>query len=201
MVIKLYDSALSGNCHKVRMMLGFLELPYEKINTEWARGEHLADGYRQVNPRAQLPAIDDNGLIVWDSQAILVYLARQYGDEAWYPRNVVAETRTIQWLMVANEELQAIAQARVICLMKKGDAMLDFYQQKARAGLQVLESRLNSAEWLTDNRPNIADVACFPYTGLAYQGGLELNAYPGICSWIKRIKSLDNYTEMPGLEQ
>ena len=84
-MIKLYDSALSGNCHKVRMMLGFLELPYEKINTEWARGEHLADGYRQVNPRAQLPAIDDNGLIVWDSQAILVYLARQYGDEAWYP--------------------------------------------------------------------------------------------------------------------
>jgi len=198
-MIKLYDSALSGNCHKVRMMLGFLGLAHEKIDMNWARGDHRLDWFRAVNPRAQLPALDDAGTVVWDSQAILVYLARTHGGELWLPLEPMALTRVMQWLMLANEEVRALAWARVVVLMKQPRDKLPELQSTGRAGLAVLEQHLRDHAWLAADRVTIADVACFPYVGLAPQGEVSLAEYPSVSAWISRIKALPNYVPMPGL--
>jgi glutathione S-transferase len=199
-MIKLYDSALSGNCHKVRMMLGFLKLTYEKIDMNWARGDQRRDDYRAINPRAQLPTIDDDGMVVWDSQAILVYLARTYGDESWCPTEPKALTRVMQFMMLANEEISALAWARVTVLMKQPRDRLDELQSKGRAGLAVLEERLKNRSWVALDNVTIADIACFPYVGLAQQGEVSLDEFPSVKSWVSRVKSLTNYTPMPGLD-
>ncbi|MDX2143684.1 MAG: glutathione S-transferase family protein [Rhodospirillaceae bacterium] len=199
-MIKLYDSALSGNCHKVRMMLGFLGLAYEKVDMNWARGDHRLDWFRAVNPRAQLPALDDAGTIVWDSQAILVYLARSHGGDSWLPLEPLALTRVMQWLMLANEEVRALSWARVAVLMKQPRDKLPDLQGAGRAGLAVLERHLQGHAWLAADRVTIADIACFPYVGLAPQGEVSLDPYPAVRAWIARIKALANYVPMPGLE-
>ena len=199
-MIKLYDSALSGNCHKVRMMLGFLNLAYEKIDMNWARGDQRRDDYRAINPRAQLPTIDDDGMIVWDSQAILVYLARTYGNESWCPTEPKALTLVMQFLMLANEEISALAWARVTVLMNQSRDRLNELQSKGRAGLAVLEDRLKNHSWVALDHVTIADIACFPYVGMAEQGEVTLDEFPSVKSWVNRMKSLPNYTAMPGLD-
>lgn len=198
-MIKLYDSALSGNCHKIRMMLGFVGRPYDIVPMNWARGDQRLDSFRAVNPRAQLPALDDDGEVIWDSQAILVYLARKYGDEKWLPLDATSLTRVTQYLMLANEEIAALAWARVAVLMKQPRDRLPELQTRGRAGIAVLEQTLQARAWVALDHPTIADIACFPYVGMAPQGEVALDPYPAVRKWIARIKALPNYVPMPGL--
>ncbi len=200
-MITLYDSALSGNCHKVRMMLGFLGFDYEITPVDWAKGEFDTPAYRAVNPRAQLPALDDDGTVVWDSQAILFYLATRYGQgTGWWPDDPLAQTRVMQWLMLANEEVAALAWARVTVLMKRPRDRLGELQAKGRAGLAVMNAALADTTWLAGGEhPSIGDIACFPYAGMAGQGEVALSEYPHVQRWIADIKALPNYTVMPGL--
>jgi glutathione S-transferase len=199
-MIKLYDSALSGNCHKVRMALGFLGLAHELIPMNWARGDQRSAEFRAVNPRGQLPALDDDGTVVWDSQAILVYLARTYGPSTWLPNDPLALARVTQWLMLANEEIRALAWARVTVLMKRPRDELPKLQEFGTSGLSVLEKRLEKNDWVALDHFTIADIACFPYVGLAPQGEVSLDPFPAVTAWLERIKALDKYVGMPGLE-
>ncbi|NKB44563.1 MAG: glutathione S-transferase [Alphaproteobacteria bacterium] len=200
-MIKLYDSSLSGNCHKVRMMLGFLGLAHDIVPVDWAKGEMKEAWFTDINPRAQLPTLDDNGVVVWDSQAILVYLARHYDESGlWFPDDPMTMTKVMQFLMLGNEEIAALAWARVTVLMKQPRDRLSELQSKGKAGLAVLESALSTADWVAGtDHPTIGDIACFPYAGMAEQGDVALSAYPHVQAWIGRIKALPNYTAMPGL--
>ena len=84
-MITLYDMSLSGNCHKIRLLLSFLALPYQTQAVDLRGGEQRSPAYLQRNPFGQVPVLDDDGLIIRDSQAILVYLAKRYGGEQWWP--------------------------------------------------------------------------------------------------------------------
>ena len=78
-MILLYDYALSGNCYKVRLLLTFLGLKYEKTLIDFYPGfEHRADAFLEINPLGQLPVIRDDSEIIRDAQAILVHLAANY---------------------------------------------------------------------------------------------------------------------------
>ena len=78
-MIKLYNDELSGNCYKLRLFMGLLELPYERVPVNFHPGrEHKSEAFLQINPFGQLPAIDDDGFVLRDAQAILVYLATRY---------------------------------------------------------------------------------------------------------------------------
>jgi glutathione S-transferase len=199
-MIKLYDSALSGNCHKARMALGFLGMTYETVPMNWARGDQRSADFLSINPRGQLPALDDNGTVIWDSQAILVYLARAYGPESWLPNDPLSLARVTQWLMLANEEIRALAWARVTVLMKRSREELANLQDFGRSGLAALDRRLEKNIWVAHDHFTIADIACFPYVGLAPQGEVSLEPYPAVTAWLGRVKLLDRYTGMPGLE-
>lgn len=184
------------------MMLGFVGQPYEVVPVDWAQGEMRQDWYTRINPRAQLPTLDDNGTVVWDSQAILVYLARTYDESGrWFPEDPITQTRVMQWLMLANEEVAALAWARVTVLMKRPRDRLEELQSKGQAGLAVMEGALAETKWLAGgDDPTIGDIACFPYAGMAEQGEVPLSDYPNVQRWIADVKALPGYTPMPGLE-
>ncbi len=198
-MIRLYDSALSGNCHKVRMLLSFLGLQYETVPVNWAAGEHLSASIRALNPRAQLPILSDDGHIVWDSQAILTYLARRYGEERWLPLDAEGLANVVRWMMLANEEIRALAWARVAVRMNRDHDRLPKLQADGRAGLAVLEDRLSVGSWVAGDQFTIADIACFPYVALAPEGGVALDPYSAIRRWIGRIQSQPRFVSMPGL--
>lgn len=96
--IKLYHFPLSGHAHRVQLMLSLLELPVEVVFVDLAKGAHKQADFLAINPFGQVPVIDDNGVILADSNAILVYLAQKYGKGRWLPSDPLGAARVQRWL-------------------------------------------------------------------------------------------------------
>lgn len=196
--MKLYDYEASGNCYKVRLLLSLLGLGYERVPVDLFKGEHKQPSFLRLNPRAQLPVLADGDTVIWDSMAILIYLARRHGDDDWLPVDPVGQARVAQWLAVSqNEILYGLARARAaLCFQRPWN--LDEAQRLGGQALDLLETALQNASYLASAKPSIADIACYPYVALAPEGGLALDAYPAVRHWIRRIQALPGYVPLPG---
>ncbi|MGR9052861.1 MAG: glutathione S-transferase family protein [Gammaproteobacteria bacterium] len=200
-MITLYDMTLSGNCYKVRLLLSLLELPYRTQPVDLAGGEQNGPDYLQLNPFGQVPVLDDDGLIVRDSQAILVYLAKRYGGERWWPDDAFGLAQIAAWLSTAaNEIFHGPARLRV---HRKFGRAIDTAQalQTAEKVLGIIDRRLENRDWLAGDTASIADVAAYPYLALAPEGGIDIAVYRHIVDWFQRIRALPGYVSMPGLWQ
>lgn len=198
-LIKLYDATPSGNAYKARLLLSLLKLEHELAPVDLAAQQSRTPEFMKINPRGQIPVLVDGDVILWDSQAILVYLARRY-DEAWLPDEPAAMGEVMQWMAVAeNECLFGLARARAVKLFGR-PFNLEECQNYGRTGLAVLERQLTNHEWLACARPTIADVACFPYVALCHEGEMSLEDYPHVRAWVARVQTLDGYIGMPGIE-
>lgn len=198
--MKLYDMALSGNCHKIRLFLSLLHIPYEKFAVD-LQDEAKRTAFARINPRAQVPVLDDAGTVIWDSMAILVYLARQYGGETWMPSEAKPLANVMQWLALSeNEILYGLARSRAIKLFKRPWDLTQC-QEMGSLALRILEDRLSGHPWLANDKLSIADIACYPYVALAPEGGLPLEGFPHIRQWCARFQALPGYVNMPGLPE
>ncbi|WP_066122581.1 glutathione S-transferase family protein [Geminocystis sp. NIES-3709] len=201
-MIKLYGHELSGNSYKVKLMLALLNLPYEWIKVDLMVGEHKQPQFLALNPFGQVPLLVDGETILADAQAILVYLARQYGNEQWLPLDALSLAKVIRWLSTtAGEIRQGVESARLYHLFKATNINLDRANQKAEYILTQLNDHLRNREWLELNHPTIADVAVFPYVALASDGKIDLTPYPHVLNWIDRVKSLPNFVGMIGINE
>ena len=194
--LKLYGYPISGNAYKVRLLLAFLNLPYEAINVDLMAGDTLTPEFKQLNPRGQVPVLCDGDVVIWDSMAILVYLARRYGNGEWLPNDAVQEAQVMQWLAVSeNELLYGLARARSTLLLKR-PFNLEQCQREGKAGLDVMEQHLATNAWLVAGQPTIADIACYPYVLLAPVGEVSLEPYPNVRQWLARMAALPNWVAM-----
>lgn len=200
-MIALYDMALSGNCHKVRLMLSLLELPYRTLPVDLRAGEQRSPEHLRRNPFGQVPALDDDGQIVRDSQAILVYLAKRYGGDKWWPEDPYLLAQIAAWLSTAANEISH-GPAKLRLHRKFGSAIdTAAAEQTADKALDIVDRHLQSRNWLVGNAASIADVAVYPYLALAPEGGLDIGAYRNIVAWFGRIRALPGYVSMPGMWQ
>src|SRR5512146_732876 len=198
-IMKLYDLELSGNSYRARLFLSLLGIRYDLVPVNLMKGEHRQPWLLALNPRGQVPTLDDDGTVVWDSMAILVYLARKYGGEKWLPLDAAGMAQVVQWLAVMeNETLYGLAKARLICKLKFPGSLEDA-QALGRKALDVMEQRLAGHAWLALDRVTIADIGCFPYVALAPEGEIPLDAYPNVRAWIARVKALPDFVAMPGI--
>lgn len=198
--MQLYDFELSGNCYKIRLFLSLLGRDYTPIPVELFDGSLQKPGFLRLNPRAQVPVLVDGETTLWDSQAILVYLARRYGAEHWLPLEADALGRVMQWLAVSeNEILFGLARARAAQRFQR-PWNIEEAQGLGRQALSLCNEQLTHHSWLAGGeQPSIADIACYPYIALAPEGGLALEAYGAIGPWCERIRALPGYRTMPGL--
>jgi glutathione S-transferase len=204
--MKLYDYVLSGNCYKIRLLMGFLGVPYETVPVDFYPGRaHRAPDFLDLNPLGQLPVLDDGGLILRDAQAILLYLANRYDQtRKWWPATDPASVgKTAQWLAFADLITATASAARLHDMLG-----YTLNVEEARAGahraFRILEDHLTDREfedcgWLVGGAPTIADISCFPYTALAGDGGIDISIYPAIGRWLHRFASLPKFTDMPGI--
>ncbi|MBI4185836.1 glutathione S-transferase family protein [Candidatus Berkelbacteria bacterium] len=197
--MKLYDLVNSGNCHKVRLLLGFLDLPYEKIPVDTAKGEQRTPEFLAINPMGHVPVLAVDGKYIWESTPIMVYIARNFGRDYWLPLETNALTEITKWLAVALCEVRTgLAKTRSITQGRR-QGNLDETRELGAVALRALESRLKDNDWLALDHPTLADLACYPHVALAPEGGIRLDGYPGVVRWIDRIQNLPGYVGMPGL--
>jgi glutathione S-transferase len=200
MTIKLYDFELSGNCYKVRLLISLLGLEHELVAVNFLAGEHKSPKFLRLNSLGQVPVLTDGDFTLADSQAILVYLGRKYGSEAWLPNDAESLSRIVRWLSISAAEIrQGVATARLFYLLNNKDIDIEAVTKKSAIILQQLEQHLTEREWLELERPTIADIAVFPYIALAGDGKISLKPYPQILAWCDRLKQLPGFISMPGI--
>lgn len=201
-MIKLYGHELSGNSYKVKLMLSLLNLDYQWIKVDLMAGAHKQPEFLALNPFGQVPVLIDGKTVIADAQAILVYLARQYGQEQWLPLEAEPMSRVIRWLSTtAGEVRQGPESARLYHLFKATSINLERATQKSEFILAQLNNHLAERQWLELEHPTIADVAVFPYIALAPDGKIDLVPYPHVLAWIERVKLLPGFVGMINIEQ
>lgn len=199
-MIKAYGFKLSGNSYKVRLLLELLKVDYDWKEMDLANGEHKSPDYLAVNPLGQVPALVDGETKLTDAQSILVYLAKQYGNEQWLPTETLPMIKVINWLFTtAGEVRQGPESARLYHLFGVKNINVERTYQKSEHILTYLNQHLSTRTWLELERPTIADVAVFPYVALSGDGKIDLGAYAHILTWIEQVKQLPGFISMPGL--
>ena len=192
-MIKLYDFVLSGHAHRVRLMLSLLKLEHETIGLDLVNGEHKGEQYKELSPFGLVPVLDDDGFIVRDSNAILVYLASKYGQE-WLPQDPETLARIHEWL--AKEASNAPGSARLVTVFGR-----DLDQQKmieeSHELLAIMDNQLDSHDWLAAPHATIADVSVYSYIYLAPEGGVSLDKYSNVLKWLARVEALPGFLAMP----
>jgi glutathione S-transferase len=160
-------------------------------------GAHKKSPLIEQNPFGEIPILEDGNVVLRDSQAILVYLARKYGGEAWLPTDAVSMARVVEWLMVAENEIaRGPNDAR---LHDKFGFPIDApaAREKAKRIFDVMEAHLAKNAWLALDRPTIADIACMPYVGAFPRGWSVARSVSRIRAWIGHIKA--SPASMPAL--
>lgn len=195
--IKLFRHPLSGHAHRVELFLSLLNLPTELVFVDLAKGAHKSAEFLAMNPFGQVPVIDDNGVVLSDSNAILVYVAKKYDTSGqWLPKEPLAGAQVQRWLSVAAGQIASgPATARLITVF---GASYDAESTIARshALLKVVEQELTSRLFLAGNLPTLADVASYAYIAHAPEGNVSLADYPQVRAWLARIEALPGFVPM-----
>ena len=189
-MIRLYNSQVSGNCYKVRLLLAHLGIPYERVELDVVDRSNRADVLGGKNPALRVPTIElDDGRTLGESGAITWYFAD--GTE-YVPTDSFERAQVLQWLFFEQYDHEPfIAVARFWALFDKApseEALADRQAGGYRA-LDKMETHLASRDFLVGGRYSIADIGLFAYTHVADEGGLDLARYPAVRAWIDRVRA------------
>src|SRR5262245_14535665 len=161
--MKLYYHPLSGHAHRARLFLSLIGAPHELVEVDLMAGAHKAPAFLKLNRFGQVPVLDDNGTVVSDSNAILVYVAKKLGRTDWLPEAPQAAAAVQRWLSVAAGQIAfGPAAARLVTLFGAKFNAEDVIG-RAHAVLKVIDEELAGRTWIAAGNPTIADVALYSY--------------------------------------
>jgi glutathione S-transferase len=190
--MRLYDYAPSANCLKVRILLGLLDQPYERVPTDIFGGDTLTDAFGRLNPLRETPVLElDDGRPLTQSNAILTYLAE---GTPWLPDDPYERALVAQWLSFEQEYVMSgigSGRLRLITGRPGGAERVP----KARTALTTLEAHLADREWVVGDAPTIADVGLYAYTQLAPDVGIDLAEHPNVSAWLERVRALPRFVD------
>ena len=200
-MLRLYDSALSGNCYKVRLLLTLLGIPFERIEVDVVDRSNRPDLLGGKNPALRVPTLElDDGTYLAESNAILWY----FGDGTPYlPDDRLERARVLQWMFFEQYDIEPnLAVARFwISILGKRDEVAAALEEKWKAGYRALdgmERHLERRLFLVGDRFSIADISLYAYVHVANEGGFDLGRYPAVRAWLARIAGQPGHVPMPG---
>ncbi len=194
MTLKLYRHALSGHAHRAELALSLLGLPHELIDVDLAAGAHKTPEFVARHPFGQLPLLDDDGHSVWDSTAILVYLATKYDPTGrWLPHDAAGRAAVQAWLSVASSLIAYGPAAARLVTVFGARFNTDEVIGRAHGLFQVMERELSSRPFLVGDHATLADVAGYSYIVNAPEGNVDLSPYPALRAWLARVEALSGF--------
>ena len=191
--MKLYHHPLSGHAHRARLFLGLLGVPHEAVEVDLKAGAHKRPEFLALNPFGQVPVLDDDGTVVPDANAILVYVARKLGRTDWLPEDAAGAAAVQRWLSVAAGELAYGPAAARLVTVFGADFRPAEVIGRAHTLLARMETHLVGRDWLVGAGPTIADVALYSYLAGAPEGNVDLSGYPNVNAFLRRIEALPGF--------
>jgi glutathione S-transferase len=186
----LFDSAVSGNCYKVRLLLAHRGLTAERRALDVIDRTNRPEVLGGLNPALRVPTLVlDDGRPLAESNAIIWYLAE--GTD-WIPGDPYERAQMLQWLFFEQYSHEPyIAVARLWTSVHPDGAPSEAALQERRRGgegaLDAMESHLTGRTFLVGDHISLADVALYAYTHVAGEGGFDLSGRPAITAWLARV--------------
>jgi glutathione S-transferase len=186
----LYDSQVSGNCYKVRLLLAHLGIAYERRELSVVDRSNRSEVLGDLNPAQRVPTLVlDDGRALGESGAILWYFAE--GTE-FVPEDRYERAQMLQWMFFEQYDHEpALAVVRFwVAYSGRPESFTDRLEERMAAGYRALDAmnrHLDGRQFFVGDRLSLADVALYAYTHVAPEGGFELDSYPAIGAWLDRV--------------
>ena len=189
MALKIYGVARS-RAFRTLWMATELGLDYEHIKVDFATGDTRRPEHLALNPNGHVPVIDDDGLILWESMAINLYLAKKYGRDGFYPARLADEARAWQWSFwgmteVERPALTALFNRAILPEDKRDPAAADAAEKTLAAALKVLDGALAHSANLLGDRFTVADLNVASILSWARPAQIDMSPFPKVAEWLK----------------
>jgi glutathione S-transferase len=200
--MKLYNHDFSPNAKRVRVAAREAGVNFETVQIDFAKGEHKAPAYVAKNPNGKVPTFEDtDGTIIWESPAILVYLAEKHPEKNLLPKDAINRTDALRWMFWNASHLEAAIFAvgfeRIVkpMLLKKPTdearvaiGIADFNQHAP-----VLNAHLEGKDWILGKQFTIADIALGTSMEFGTMAKLDLAQYTHLSAWLGRLQARDSW--------
>jgi glutathione S-transferase len=192
----LYDSPVSGNCYKVRLLLAHLGVPYERHSLDVIDRSDRPELIGHLNPALRVPTlVFDDGRALAESNAIIWYLA---DGTPWIPDDAFERAQVLQWQFFEQYDHEpTIAVARFMLMVSgEPERYADVLPEKQAGGyraLDAMERHLDGRAYLVGDSPTLADISLYGYTHVADEAGLDMSRYPAIGAWLDKIAALPGH--------
>jgi glutathione S-transferase len=188
-MLRLYDYHESGNAYKVRLALSQLEIPYERVEIDILKGETRTEAFEAKNANHRVPVLEwPDGRCLSESNAILLHLA---ADTPLLPQDSWQRALATQWMFFeqySHEPYIAVVRFwHFAGMLDQHQAELAGRVERGYEALGVMEGHLREQEFFAGTHYSVADIALYAYTHVAHEGGFELEGYPGINTWLRRV--------------
>jgi glutathione S-transferase len=189
-MIVLYDSPVSGNCYKVRLLLAHLGIPFERREMDVVDRSNRREVIGDLNPSLRVPTIVlDDGRPLGESGAILWYFAE---GTRFVPDDPYERAQVLQWMFFEQYDLEpSIAVVRFwVAYSGRAAEFADRLPERMEAGERVLgalERHLDRRRYVVGDSLSVADIALYGYTHVAEEGGFTLEPYPAVRAWLERV--------------
>jgi glutathione S-transferase len=189
----LYNSQVSGNCYKVRLLLAHLGIEYERQELSVTDRSNRSDVLGGLNPALRVPTLVlDDGRSLGESGAIIWFFGE---GTRFVPDDPFERAQVLQWMFFEqydHEPAIAVVRFWLAYSGRPREEFADRLDERVAAGyraLDALERHLDGRTWLVGDGMTLADIALYAYTHVAGEGGFELERYPAIGAWLERVSS------------
>lgn len=201
-MIKLYEHPLSGNAYKAKLLLHQLSVEYEGVTVDIFAGEHKKEEFSALNPNCKIPVLADGDFVMWESNAILFYLAKKFSPNPYLSDDPETYGLIAQWTFFGKTTIDPnLALARYFAKFLPPDQVppgtMEKLHVQGNAALAILEDHLSRTEFLCGDY-SIADIACYPYTMLCEEGGFNLGTYPSVRRWCESVEETPKFIAFAG---
>ncbi|MEO1141081.1 MAG: glutathione S-transferase family protein [Pseudomonadota bacterium] len=187
----------SGNAYKTALMLQLCHADWQAEWVDFFKGETRGNPFRETNVMGEVPVLIDHtkdDLVLSQSGVILMHLADRF--KKFVPENRTDELEMMRWMFFDNHKLTSyVATYRFMSrfLQKEGEPETEFLKARAYSALGVLDGHLTGRDWVAADQTTLADISICGYLFWPDHFGVSWDDYPGIKSWLERIKNIDNW--------
>jgi len=193
-----YDMELSPNAKRARIGVAETGAPFEKRQVNLLAGEQKTEAYRRIHPLGRVPALDDDGVVVWESGAILLYVAEKFPQARLVPRTLADRGHVYQWLTFGETNIHAYMGPMGFQMLRKApdkrdQSILERGRKRMPEVLAVLDRQLEGRDYLVGDF-SIADCACAPWLEVAPSLEIDLTPYANVSGWLARMQARPSWS-------
>ena len=196
----LYTYPLSGNGRKVHMFLEEVGAPYQITRIDLMKGEQKNPDYLKLNPNGKVPTLVDAGFVLWESNAILLYLAEKFPTAKLLPTEAQDRARVFQWLLFEQTTFRPplsflMRQTRTTPVEQRDQTAIDQAWGEVRVNMGILQAVLSGRDYIGGTF-SVADMAILPYVYLATDLGTDLSAWPTVAAYYQRLSDRPSWKKV-----